>query len=299
LAPFLFVTHHRFSPCKVNLLLNILGRRADGFHELETVFQPVPLCDELTFERGGPGVRLSCSDPRLPVDAANLVHRAAVAFLEQAEITEGVVIHLDKRIPLEAGLGGGSSNAAHTLRGLNELFGRPLAPETLRGIAARLGSDVVFFLDDRPALAKGRGEQVEWLDAFAALRGAWVLLVHPGFGVPTPWAYRALAGFPLAVRGQPGRAERLIARLQREHLTAAAADFYNALEHPVLAKYPLLALFQEFLQEQGAAATLMSGSGSTTFALAPGQAASECLRDRFHERFGTGCWTAVVPLSPP
>jgi 4-diphosphocytidyl-2-C-methyl-D-erythritol kinase len=115
------------SRCKVNLLLNILGRRADGFHELETVLQPVNLCDQLTFVRGGTGVELSCSDPNLPTDAHNLVHRAATAFLQAAKINDGVKVHLEKKIPLAAGLGGGSGNAATTLLALNELFGQPLA----------------------------------------------------------------------------------------------------------------------------------------------------------------------------
>src|SRR5580692_11251735 len=116
---------------KVNLLLNILGRRADGFHELETVLQPVNVCDELTFERTPRGVELSCNHANLPADSRNLVHRAATAFLQAAKSGEGVKIHLEKKIPLAAGLGGGSGNAATTLLALDELFGRPLAPAKL------------------------------------------------------------------------------------------------------------------------------------------------------------------------
>ena len=134
------------SPCKVNLLLNILGRRPDGFHELETVMHPVNLCDRLSFERAGRNVTLTCSDADLPVDSGNLVHRAATAFLEAAQISDGVRIHLEKKIPLAAGLGGGSGNAAATLLGLNELFGQLLPSEKLHELAALLGSDVSFFL---------------------------------------------------------------------------------------------------------------------------------------------------------
>jgi len=149
------------SPCKVNLLLNILGKRPDGFHELETIMQPVNFCDDLAFERGGQGLQLTCSDPGLPVDSSNLVHRAAVAFLTAAKISDGVKIHLEKRIPMAAGLGGGSGNAATTLRGLNDLFGSPLGTAKLGELAASLGSDINFFLQDKPALANGRGENVE------------------------------------------------------------------------------------------------------------------------------------------
>ena len=119
------------SHCKVNLLLNILGRREDGFHELETIMQPVPLYDELQLERRGKGLELSCNDPRLPMDASNLVHRAATAFQVKAEVG-GVRIHLQKNLPLAAGIGAGSSNAAFTLRGLNELFDSPLNSGTCR-----------------------------------------------------------------------------------------------------------------------------------------------------------------------
>src|SRR5271154_6745621 len=170
------------SPCKVNLLLNILGRRADGFHELETVMQPVNFCDELVFERGGNEVQLSCSDKRLPVNSKNLVHRAAADFLAAAKISDGVKIHLEKKIPLAAGLGGGSGNAATTLLALNELFGQPFSIAKLDELAAALGSDVPFFLYGKPALATGRGEKVKLVENFPALRGKAILLIHPGFG---------------------------------------------------------------------------------------------------------------------
>src|SRR5512137_1804266 len=173
------MTLEKLSPCKVNLLLNILGKRPDGFHELETVMHPVALCDRLVFERGGQGIQLTCSDPALPTDSGNLVHRAAAQFLQAAGIGEGVCIHLEKRIPLAAGLGGGSGNAATTLLGLNELFGHPLGPAQLHTLAAALGSDVPFFLQSKPALATGRGEKVESLDVFPCLRQAAILLVHP------------------------------------------------------------------------------------------------------------------------
>ena len=286
----------RPSPAKVNLILNILGRRPDGFHELETVMHPVDLCDELRFERAGHEVELTCNDPSLAVDGTNLVVRAAQAFRSAADLGEGVRIHLEKRIPMAAGLGGGSGNAATTLLGLNELFGRPLPDTTLTELAAQLGSDVPFFLQPRPALATGRGERVTSLDWFQALQGVWTLLIHPGFGIATPWAYQNLARFPAALNGTAGRAARLVEKLQHATLAEAAAGFYNSLEAPALDKYPILALYQEFLREAGALATLMSGSGSTTFALAADQAGAEGLRDCFVGRFGTSSWTAVRRL---
>lgn len=290
------MTLERKSPCKVNLLLNILGKRPDGFHELETVMHPVALCDRLVFERGGQGIQLTCSDPALPTDSGNLVHRAAAQFLQAAGIGEGVCIHLEKRIPLAAGLGGGSGNAATTLLGLNELLGGPLTSDRLHQLAASLGSDVPFFLQSKPALATGRGERIESLAFFPALRGAAFLLIHPGFGVATAWAYQQLAGFPAALNGQPGRARRLIHLLETADLPRAGAGFYNSLEAPALKKYPILGLYQEFLRAQNAGAALMSGSGSTTFALAASEPAARQLEEKFKAHFGP-CWTAVVPVS--
>lgn len=282
------------SPCKVNLLLNILGRRADGFHELETLLQPVNLCDELTFARAARGITLSCSDKSLPTDSGNLIYRAAEKFLAAAGISEGVQIHLEKRIPGAAGLGGGSGNAATTLRALNELFGEPL--EYLLAIAASLGSDVPFFLQDKPALATGRGEKIEPLGQFPALAGKAFLLIHPGFGISTPWAYQNLARFPEALNGQRGRAHKLISLMQTSDLKTASKEFYNSLEAPAFEKFPILQLYKEFLLANGADAALMSGSGSTTFAICENMAAGEAIAEKFKSKFGKNAWTAVVKI---
>ena len=286
----------KHSPCKVNLILNILGKRPDGFHALETVMQPVNFCDELAFERSGGGVQLSCSNAALPTDARNLVFRAATNFLAAAKISDGVKIHLEKKIPLAAGLGGGSGNAATTLLALNELFGQPLTLAKLDELAAALGSDIPFFLYGKPGIAVGRGEQVETLENFPALRGKAFFLIHPGFGIATPWAYQNLARFPAALNGTPGRARNLISLLQTRDLKTAAVEFYNALEAPALDKFPVLSLYQGFLREQGALVARMSGSGSTTFAIAENLAAAEALGETFKAQFGQNCWTAAVGI---
>jgi 4-diphosphocytidyl-2-C-methyl-D-erythritol kinase len=294
------MTIERDSPCKVNLVLNILGKRPDGFHELETVMHPIAFHDHLTFkrDRSASGIRLICSDPSLPNDKTNLVYRAAEAFLQATGIKDSIAIHLEKRIPLAAGLGGGSGNAATTLLGLNELFGSPIEPEKLQNIAARLGSDIPFFLQHGPALATGRGEQIKSLPGFPALKGAAFLLVHPGFGIATAWAYQQLTRFPKALNGQTGRAEQLIAALNRPaaNLANACKLLYNSLEAPVLEKYPLLQLFQDFLRANGALGTLMSGSGSTTFAIVRDPSTGEQLVEDFRRKFSNTNWTAVVPL---
>jgi len=284
------------STCKVNLLLNILGRRDDGFHELETLMQPVPMFDEVNIFRRESGISLTCNDARLPVDGSNLIHRAANAFLQEIESTEGVEIHLQKNLPLAAGIGAGSANAAFTLRGLNDLFGNPLQPEELNHLAAKIGSDVPFFLQDGPALAIGRGEVVKSLQPFKALDGAGLLLVNPGFGVSTPWAYRELAEYPDVLNGEPGRAQALADALAGGSLAEAAGLFFNSLEKPVFAKHTVLPVIRDFLREQGALVSLMSGSGATVFALTEGRAEAESLRAKYHEQFGQAGWSRTVLL---
>jgi 4-diphosphocytidyl-2-C-methyl-D-erythritol kinase len=287
------------SGCKVNLLLNILGKRADGFHALETVMHPVGVYDHLTFAPAARDITLTCSDPSLPVNPKNLVHRAAAAFLQKARRTDGVRIHLEKRIPIAAGLGGGSGNAATTLLALNELFGQPLSETDLVEVAARLGSDIPFFLQDRPALATGRGELIQPLEFFPALRHAGLVMIHPGFGISTAWAYQQLSRHPAVQNGRPGRAQILIDHLRKNDASAAGREFYNSLEAPALPKYPLLQLFQDFLREHGAWVALMSGSGSTTFGLTENRSAAETLVEQFKSHFGDKGWTAALDLVPP
>ncbi len=286
----------RSSPCKVNFLLNILGKRADGFHELETLFFPVPLHDEISAEAAPEGIGLTCSNPALPCDGTNLVHRTTTKFLEAAGIRSGVRLHLEKRLPLAAGLGAGSANAAITLLVLNELFGQPLPVARLDAIAATLGSDVNFFLQPNPALASGRGEQITPLEPFSLLNGCAIFLFHPGFGVATPWAFRELARFPEALNGCSGRAQEVAEVFRRGDLTAAGQALYNSLEAPVLEKYPILRLYQDFLRERGAFGTLMSGSGSTTFALFPNTASAAAAVQPFRAKFGDAGWLQVVTL---
>lgn len=291
----------QLSPCKVNLVLNLLGLRPDGFHELETLFYPVPLFDELSVESiesdSAPSSEfiLTCSSPELPVGPSNLVHRAAAAFFQITGIKSPVRIHLKKKLPLAAGLGGGSANAAVTLRLLNQFFGTPLDFQSLNQIAATLGSDVNFFLQDGPAIGRGRGEQIEPLPAFEILRGKAMVLYHPGFGVSTPWTFQQLADFPTARNGRPGRAMEVAQAFLARNWSSAIGGLYNGLEGPVLRKYPILRIYQEFFLRHGAVATLMSGSGSTTFAIFDHLDQAEAIRPSFTESFGTAGWFQVVP----
>jgi 4-diphosphocytidyl-2-C-methyl-D-erythritol kinase len=288
----------RKSHCKVNLLLNILGKREDGYHNLESLMQPAWIFDILTFEKAASGVSFECSSASLPTGPENLVFKAATAFLEAAGIRDGVRIFLEKNLPVAAGLGGGSANGACALLGLNELFDFPLTSGQLHTLAADLGSDVPFFLQPSAALVFGRGEIIEAVPPLVALEGRAMLIVQPGFGISTPWAYRELARFPHAQHGTPGRARQLTERLASGTLDEAAPLFYNALEAPALEKYPLLALYQEFFRENGAV-SLMSGSGSSTFAITPGLDQAHSLAERFKTKFGDNNWMGICPCANP
>ena len=278
------------SPCKINLYLNILFKRDDGFHELESIFQPIPIFDEITFQKGDAGIQLTCNNSKLSAGTDNLVWKAAEAFLKKLEV-KGVKIQLKKNLPLSAGIGGGSSNAAYTLRGLNELYDFPFGENELKQMAVDLGCDVPFFLQDGPAVVLGRGEKVEIERPFEALQGRGVLLIHPGFGVSTPWAYRSL-NMSSETSGEERQIEAALNSLRKGEFSC----LFNSFEKPVFEKHLILSVLKEFLLKHGAIGALMSGSGSTTFAVTEDVLVAESLRSKFHQEFGQAWWSEAVSL---
>jgi 4-diphosphocytidyl-2-C-methyl-D-erythritol kinase len=192
-------------PAKVNLYLRVVGRRPDGYHELVTVMQPLTLADVLTVILAGQDISLECDHPELPPGEENLVWRAARQFQAETGQKPGVRLTLRKRIPVAAGLGGGSSDAAGTLWALNELAGKPLEPARLHRLAGRLGADVPFFLRRAPAVGRGTGTQL----SAVTLLPYWYLLLNPGVPLSTRWVYENLdlAGLP-----GPSRAGAVLGR---------------------------------------------------------------------------------------
>lgn len=282
--------------CKINLLLNVVGRREDGFHELEMLMLPVPIFDRLEIELIESGIELTCSQPGIPTDSGNLVWRAAEQLLAKAQHNGGVRINLEKNIPAEGGLGGGSGNAAGTLLALNALLGQALGQAELHELASGLGSDVPFFLQAQPAIAKGRGEIIEPVGELASLDGKALLLVRPGFGISTPWAYKSLAEFPDARNRPLGQAEELAKRLAKGDLPDSADLFYNSLEPPAFEKYPLLKLMKEHALANGAETALMCGSGSTVFAICASAGEANALGQAMESRFGSLSLNETVGL---
>ena len=287
------------APAKINLFLRVTGRRADGYHTLQTRMQKVGLFDLLEVQRGGEGIRLHCVGADLPENADNLVHRAASLFLEtvaqrRGRTLGGVKISLTKNIPIAAGLGGGSSDAAAALKALNSLFETGLTAGELAAMGLELGADVPFFLADTPAaLAVGIGEI---LTPVAPLSGCFVLLVNPGFSVSTRWVYQTFAltkeektTIFKNFRESADPAGQPCLSVTVEGLPAALE---NDLETVTITRYPEIGRIKEELLAHGAVAALMSGSGPTVFALFSDQQAAETCRVLFARRFGQ---TYLVP----
>ncbi|HEX7048718.1 MAG TPA: 4-(cytidine 5'-diphospho)-2-C-methyl-D-erythritol kinase [Longimicrobiales bacterium] len=263
------------APAKVNLRLRVLAREASGYHQLETLFCALTLADELAVERAGTGIRLEVEGAALGPPEANLAHRAARAFFDAARITPGVRIRLVKNVPAGAGLGGGSSDAAATLRALNALHGTPLAHEELLRLGTALGSDVPFFLcGSALALAWGRGER---LLALPALPPAPVLIAMPPFEISTADAYRALddstqlgGGGGHGAHGPraPACAEPAVLRPELfATWEAVAAAAVNDFERPTFQRFPELARAKDTLARAGAAPALLAGSGAALFGI--------------------------------
>ncbi len=247
---------------KINWDLRILGRRPDGFHELDTVFQTIDLCDSLEFELCEGGITLEISGRELSAGPDNLVVRCAEAYQDRLGERLGLRMRLEKRIPLGAGLGGGSSNAAVTLLALSRLA-PGVGEKELQEIAAAAGSDVPFFLQGGLAWGRGRGEVIEVLpDEGVRLP---VLVVWPGFPVATAEAYRRLAPQPPAdlTLARPDHTMRHFPEALRG---GRWFDLRNDLERPILSAYPVLGRLKQMLLEHGCALALLSGSGSALFA---------------------------------
>lgn len=256
------------SHAKINLELRVLGGRPDGFHELRTVFQTIALHDVLTFDRVSGPFAIACATPGVPCDATNLVWRAAEALwraLDRAGALRDVRVHIDKQIPPQAGLAGGSSNAAATLLALADLWEARLPADRMQALAAGLGADVPFFLTGGTALGLGRGDQVH---ALPDAPPAWVVLLLPAFGVSTAEAF----GWLRADAGAP------------EGTVGGERTTINDLEGPVSRRHPQIRTLVDALRHAGAHVAGMSGSGSTVFGLFDSQEVAAAVADRLRGR---------------
>ena len=243
------------APAKINLGLRVLARRPDGYHEIETLFVPIDLCDELEVREGErPGVHIRVQGAALPSDGTNLAVRAAERACAAAGLAPRLELRLRKRIPVAAGLGGGSSDAAAALRAVQQLAPGALPEERCRELALGLGADVPFFLDPRPAIGRGLGEQLEPLSDFPRL---WIVLVVFPFGVSTAEVYQG-ASRELTLPAAPSSIPALLG-------PGLAASPPNDLEAFTARRHPEIELARAALSDQGASMTGMSGSGPTVY----------------------------------
>ena len=254
------------APAKINLGLWVGRKRADGFHEIITLIAPVVLADVISIKRVKTGIKVSCDSTEVPSGPGNLAYKAAAAFMRAGRVNAGCRIHITKRIPVGGGLGGGSSNAATVLAGLNRMFGRPLSPRRLRHIGVSIGSDVPAFLMNGPCIARGRGEKLRRI----RLPRLNLLLCFPGYPVATAWAYAELDRRRRIGRGltQPGISPKILrAALRRNESDKVAAQLTNSFEPAVFRRHPALCRAKELLLRHGAFAASLSGSGSTVYGL--------------------------------
>jgi 4-diphosphocytidyl-2-C-methyl-D-erythritol kinase len=260
---------------KINLYLDVVRRRDDGYHDIETLYQPVSLWDELTFERIPSGIEVSGDDPAIPWNEDNLCHRAARLVLERCGAPAGVRIAVSKRIPSRAGLGGGSADAAATLLATNELLRCGLSKDELGSLALTLGSDVPFFVFGAPAIGRGRGELLE---EAPGLPGGWILIVKPDVSVSTSWAYRNL-NFILTTGRGGATLSALLEGIQR--FPAVRLETRNSFEAGVMEHFPAVAGVLAALERERPLLSSLSGSGSACFAVFEVEGRAKEVKERF------------------
>ncbi|WP_371365534.1 4-(cytidine 5'-diphospho)-2-C-methyl-D-erythritol kinase [Sporomusa rhizae] len=256
---------------KINLALDVLYKRPDGYHEVAMVMQAVSLADTIILTSHPGDIVLNVNIPGLPDDASNLAYRAAALIKEYAGIQQGVLITLDKRIPLAAGLAGGSADAAAVLKGLNNLWELNLSLDKLSKLAAKLGSDVPFCLYNGTMLATGRGEL---LSPLPPLPKCYVILAKPAVEVPTAWVYQEFKADRVQVRPDIAAMSKF---LEQGSIDGVAGNLANVLESVTIPAHPEIAKIKESMLKYGAMAALMSGSGPTVFGLAGCQKQAEVI----------------------
>jgi 4-diphosphocytidyl-2-C-methyl-D-erythritol kinase len=278
------------APAKINLFLLITGKRPDGYHDLYTLMCPVALYDVIRLQFGAEGIAVACDHPGVPSDSSNLAFRAAASFVDavfdgKLPAGGGMTIHIEKNIPVGAGLGGGSSDAAAVLTALNNYFGRPISTSSLMRLGAGIGADVPFFIFDAPALASGIGDR---LDPFPHLTPWTALLVYPNESVSTGWVYKNLNL----------RLTKDEKKLSKFHFDGRIFNvdnhLVNDLEQVTIEAFPVIKEIKRLLLAHGAAGAMMTGSGSTVFGLFEDAGRADSARTTLCSNQRSQNWTLYV-----
>lgn len=254
------------APAKINLCLEILGKRPDGYHEIRTLMHRVGFCDEIEISLEGQGIQLVADGEDVPADEGNLAFRAAQVFLEEFGGRTGVKIRLKKRIPVAAGLGGGSSDAATVMMALNNLLRTGWGDDRLMGLGTKIGADVPFFIFRKPALAEGIGER---LRPVGFPEPIWFLMVIPPFPLSTAWAYGTYDRLAFQ------RKEPVPLKSSFAHMAEISPIMRNDLEGAAFSIYPQIRQSKEELLAKGAQGALMTGSGPVIYGIFPSRTEAE------------------------
>lgn len=259
---------------KINLTLDVLSKRADGYHDIQSIMQSVSLCDEITIIlQTGKGWSLECSKPDIPCDSRNLAWKAAVVFFEATGVDpEGISVYIDKKIPSQAGLGGGSSDAAAVLLCLNRHYKNRLSQEALLELGAKVGSDVPFCIQQGAAMAEGRGEKLRKLSKMPG--DCWIVICKPSFSASTPVLYRMLDESVIRERPRQTDMERA---LQEGNLLKIAEHICNVFEPVMASIYPEVYDIKALYHKNGALGVQMTGSGSAIFGIFDSRTKAESL----------------------
>jgi 4-diphosphocytidyl-2-C-methyl-D-erythritol kinase len=262
------------APAKVNLFLEILGKRDDGFHEIETIMQEIDLADSLQFEETQEGVTLECNNKNIPANQDNLVCKAANLILEECGIKKGVLINLEKNIPVGAGLGGGSSDAATTLKALNSLWKVGLNNEELMEFAAKLGSDIPFFINGKTALCRGRGELITPVEVRNRMD---YIILFPRVHISTETIYKNLK---IDLTKKRKDVSFFLDALKYSEVAGISKLLFNRLEEIIFATYPDLLQVKSTLESFGFCGLSISGSGSAFFGLCNDRHQAEVIKSK-------------------
>lgn len=271
---------------KINISLDVLRKREDGYHELRMIMQTLELHDTVCLEAAGEGISLECGSKWVPEDCSNTAWKAADLMKRSFGIKDGLRIRIIKRIPVAAGLAGGSSDAAAVLRGMNEMFGLGLGNDELRKLGKQIGADVPYCIEGGTRLAEGIGEILTELPSFG---GVDTVLIKPGIGVSTPWVYRNLRLPEIKEKDRPDT-ELLKEAISRRDIRTVAENMKNVLELVTIRRYDIIGRAKRQMTESGAAGSMMSGSGPTVFGLFMDSQAAEAA---YEALLGCESWQCV------
>jgi 4-diphosphocytidyl-2-C-methyl-D-erythritol kinase len=267
---------------KINLFLEVLDKRPDGYHNIDTIFQSIGLHDTLIFRETRSGIiKLTSDNEELPLDSSNLVYKASELLLKESGKNYGVEIHINKRIPLGAGLAGGSTDASATLVGLNELWSLGYTVDDLLMLGRKLGSDVPFCLIGGTAIGRERGDILTRLNPIQKL---YVVIANPGFQVSTAWAYKNLSKLGLTRERKSDNI--LVEKIQKDDLSDIRENLFNVFESVVMEEYPEIRKLKTLLTQPGVLGVLMTGSGSTVFALTQDIDSAEKIQQQARQHVG-------------